>query len=89
VVEEVEGLLARGQWSAVVTRSYYGMFCLARALVFYQESAPADQTRELRKLDRLTDDAERVAFDETVARQSQGGLLTFRAAVEGRLREYL
>ena len=84
---EVDTLLAQGQWTQAVTRSYFGLFCLARALVFAQQLSPADETRELRNLDRLDDEAQQVAWTEAAARQARGGLKAFRLAVEKRLRE--
>ncbi len=85
LAEESERHLAAGHWTGVVTSSYGAMFHLARALVYHGELPKADETRELRNLERLPDDAASLAFDEATARFSREQLLAFRAAVEKRI----
>lgn len=77
--------LAAGHWTATVTSSYGAMFHLARALIYYGQLDKADETRELRNLERLPDEAATVAFDEPTARLSREQLLAFRAAVDKKM----
>ena len=86
---EAEALHAQGQWTGVVTRSYGAMFHLARALVYGGNFAPAEQTRELRNLERLPEEAATVAYNEDWAKLSRDQLAAFRSAVERRLKDQL
>lgn len=85
LAEEAETHLAQGQWTPAVTSSYGAMFHLARALVFGGDFSPADETRELRNLERLPEEASTVAYPEEMARLAREQLVAFRAAVERRL----
>lgn len=83
--KESELHLVAGRWTGVVTSSYGAMFHLARALIYHGRFEKAEETRELRNLERLPEEAATVAFDEATARLSREQLLAFRAAVESKL----
>jgi len=83
--QRCEQQLAEGRWTGVVTSAYGAMFHLARALIYHGQLPKDEETRELRNLERLPEEAATVAYDEATARLSREQLLAFKAAVENKM----